>query len=479
MMGIAGSVLLVALLAVGAPLQRADFEARRAEAWVVLRKDLDGYVEWCHSKSLFQEKARALELVLEFDPAHAEARKALGFVRDKNGEWRAPAKPKVFKDFDKKALAEAPERWRAMSADFVGRMAALIETEGLAPEQRELAAREALRFDPDNERIHTRLGDVRGENGKGEKTWVLPETLRAKEGREALRLHVRNAFQRAEGVAQAAPLNEREKRFALPLTAVAAPGLRVVGTTGEDELLLAAQAVLGLQYFLQAVFDSKYVLPHDLTVFLLADPSQLPPFLAGHPGVPEAERARFALLEGGGIPGTNDFAFWTGDTQRRIDGSVRLVLGFWLSGAFEINVTHGWAYEGIGLYLTRALVRSRLTWLAQPSTVLDAQQDLALRQKLIDPATNWMDEALRLVQEKRQPPFPELFQKNALVLTTEDVLTAYTLATYLLEVRPEVVPKMLARLGTGYSAAQGLQEALGMDLATFQAHLARWLSERN
>ncbi len=471
---IAGSVVLVALLAAGAAGQRADFEARRAEAWGLLRKDIEGYVEWCHSKTLFQEKARALGLLLEFEPGHEQARKALGYVRDKSGQWQAPAKPRVFKDFDKKALAEAPERWRAVGAGFVTAMSELVEAAELSPAQRELAAREALRFDPDNERIHTRLGEVKGEKG-----WVLPETLRAKEGRELLRSQVRSAFQRAEGAAEPAPLTEREKRFALAFTAVAAPGLRVVGTTGEEELHLAAQAVLGLQYFVQAVFESKYTLPRDCTVFLLSDPAQLPAFLAAHPAIPAAERALYERLEGSGITGTNDFAFWTGDTQRRIDGIVRLVLGFWLSGAFEINVKHGWAYEGLGLYLTRSLVRSRLTWLAQPSTVLDAQQDLALRQKLIDPATNWMDEALRLVQEKRQPPLPELFQKNATLLTTEDVLTAYTLASYLLEVHPEVVPKLLARLGTGYSASQGLQEALRMDLATFQPHLARWLSERN
>jgi hypothetical protein len=233
-----------------------------------------------------------------------------------------------------------------------------------------------------------------------------------------------------------------------------------------------------MESLLQAVFESKHALPEDTTVFLLSDPAHLGPFLEHHPAVPKEARATFAKLENGGIQGTNDFAAWTGDSQRRIDAVVRLTLGYWLSGAFEIDVRQAWAYEGFGLFLTRSLVRTRMTWFAEPASVGDPQKDMALRQKLLDPATNWMDESLRLLLEKRQPPLAELFKKSGIQLTTEDVLTSYTLATYLLEARPEVVAKMLARLGTGYSTVQAFQEALGMDLATFERHLSRWLKER-
>jgi hypothetical protein len=69
-------------------------------------------------------------------------------------------------------------------------------------------------------------------------------------------------------------------------------------------------------------------------------------------------------------------------------------------------------------------------------------------------------------------------RKYASELTTEDVLYAYTLATYLLEAHPEVVPKMLKRLGTGYPGIPALSEALGMDVPTFERRLERWLTER-
>jgi hypothetical protein len=477
---IAASVVVLALLGhfgagaagAAAAAQLADFDARCAQAQAALEKELESYIAWCQSNSLFNERRKAYELLLELAPEHAEARKTLGHVRAKDGTWKAPEKPKAFRDFDKKALAEAPARWKGHTQTYVDAMLALLEEQGLADDQRERAAAAVLHYDPDNERVHTLLGEVRGEKG-----WVLPETVAAKAQREVLRAHVKTALEGAP-VAESVALTEREKKIPLPLVAVAVPGVRVVGTTQLEELRLAAQAVVGLQSFLQAVFASKHALPKDLTVFLLAAPEHKQPFIASHPLIRPEQRAYYEKLEGGGVQGTSDFAFWTGDMQRRIDGVVRLLLGYWLSGAFEITVDQGWAYEGFGLFLTRALVRTRMTWLAQPSRVLDPKQDVQLRQKLMDPETNWMDEALRMLEEKRQTPLVELFKKDASGLSTEDVLYSYTLATYLLEARPADVPGLLGRVGKGYAPATALQETLALDLAAFERHLARWLKER-
>lgn len=472
----AGSAALAVLLVAGslgrAQAQAPDFDARQAAARAAFVLGLEGYAEWCQGKTLFQSRQKSCELLLELEPAHAGARKALGHTRAKDGTWKPPEKPKVFRDHEKQALAEAAERWRAVVAGYVTALIGLLEDGALSPEQKEAVARAAFRVDPDNERVHVLLGEVQTEKG-----WVLPETARAKERRQVMLAAVRTAFEQAPAM-DAVELSAREQAIPLKLVAFAAPGLRVVGTTGEEELLRAAQAVLALEHFLQTVFESTYALPEDLTVFLLSSPSQRAVFVASHPAIPAAERAQYEKLEGGGIQGTNDFAFWTGDTQRRIDGIVRLVLGYWLAGAFEITWRQGWAYEGFGLFLTRSLVRSRLTWLAQASSVVNGAADMALRQKLLEPETNWPDEALRLLLEKRPPPLAELFEKDASALTTEDVLYSYTLATYLLEAHPEVIEKMLKRLGKGYPGIAAFCEALEMDAATFERHLERWLKER-
>ncbi len=467
----AGGVVLVAQLGSSPSAQLADFDARRAEARAGFVKELEAYAGWCQAKNLFQQKKAALELVLELAPDHAEAHKALGHVRAKDGSWKPPAKPKSFRDFDKQALAEAPGRFEAACAGYLKALGSLLDAPGLSVEQRDLAAADVLRLAPDDEHVHAVLGEVRSQQG-----WVLPETPRGKENRELLRNTVKEALERAPK-AEPVPLTDREKRIPLRLEALAAPRLRVVGTVDEEEQRLAAKAVQALETLLKAVFSSAYALPADSTVFLLGDPKESAALIEHHPAIPEKERAYYLALEGSGIQGTNDFAFWTGDAQRRIDGTVRLVLGYWLSGAFDVGIEHGWIYEGFGLFLTRALVRTRMTWVAQPSEAL-APEELALRQRLLDPESNWMDEAHQVLLAGHQTPLGELFKKGASELTTEDVLLSYALATYLLEARPEVVPDLFERIGGGRARAQAFQEAVGTDLASFEKRLTRWLGER-
>jgi hypothetical protein len=474
MNGRTGTIALAALAATApmAAAQAADFTARLAVARAALVKDLEGYAAWCGGKDLLLERQKALELVLTLDPDHVEAHKTLGHVRAKDGSWSPSEKPRTFRDHDRQALAEAPARFGAATQGYTDALVALLEAGGLAPAERELVAHEALRFHPDDERVHVLLGEVKGDKG-----WVLPETVRAKDRREVLRGLVKTALEGAPP-AQPTAVLPREKAIPLALQAVAAPGIRAVGTANTEELQLGCLAVLALEKLLRDVFASPHGLPDDTTLFLLALPTHKAAFVEHHPGITPAQRPYFEKLECGGVQGTNDFAAWTGDTQQRIDAVVRLALGYWLAGAYHVQVDQGWIYEGLGLYLTRSLVRTRLTWLAQASSVLAPEQDMALRHKLKDPETNWMDEALRLLVERRAPRLVELFPKGAGQLTTEDVLYAYALTTYLLEARPEAVGPMLEQLGKGTARAQAFQQAVGMDLDAFERHFERWLRER-
>jgi len=462
---------LVALAFV-APLRADELELRLATARAELLRALEAHADWCQAKRLFLARKAVCELLLELEPEHAEARKALGFTREKGGAWKPPEKPKTFRDFDKEALGEEPARFQAAVAGYVASLTGMLESDGLAPAERERVGRAALRFAPDDAHLHELLGEVASDHG-----WVLPETVQARAQRAVLREAVARALAEAPEAAPAA-LTERERQIPLHLEAVATPRLRVVGTASPEELALCARAVGALERFAQAALASQHHLPAETTVFLLSDPGHLAKFLEHHPAIRPEQRAYYQALEGAGIAGTADFAFWSGDMQRRIDGIVRLVLGYWISGAYQLQVDCGFAYEGFGLFLTRALVRTRLTWLAQPSKSLDAGADLALRQRLIDPETNWMDEALRLFQEGRVPPLGALVSKSASELSTEEVLYSNALATYLLEARSAAVPRLLERLGNGFARTQALHEAVGMDQDTFQRHFRRWLEER-
>lgn len=469
---LAGTCLLAVLLAGGMAAQDDEFERACAEGRVAFVQALEGHVAWCTGKSMFLAREQALLQLLELEPDHAEARRLLGHTREKDGSWKPPAKPRPPKDFDKKLVAEAETRLAATHGPYVERLVGLLEAGSLEAAARERAAAEVLRFEPDEPRVRA----LRGELRDGER-WVLPETLAARARREELRALVKQAF--ADGLpAEEVPLTERERAFGKKWNAIAAGKLRVVGSVPREELVLCATALQALERFAQGVFGSKYALPAGMTVFLLGDAQQKSDFIEKHPSIAPEARAYYQALEGCGVQGTADFAFWTGDAQRRIDGVVRLALGYWLSGAFELRAEHGWLYEGFGLFLTRSLVRSRLTWLAQPSKTLPSAEDMVLRQKLLEPESNWLDEARKVMQAGHTTPLAELSRKGASELTTEDVLFAYTLASYLLEARPELVAPLCTRVGRGVSPTQALAEALALEPAAIPARLLRWMEER-
>lgn len=464
--------LVAALCALAVATAAQGFEAAFQAARDELARGLDEHAAWCTKNKCYLARETTYELLLTIDPDHEEARRILGYKRDKDGGW-VQEKGRPVKNYDKEAEAEAPGRLRAVEQVYVERMVALLEGGKATADQRDLAIAEALRFDPDNETVHDLLGEVRSEKG----TWVIPETLAAAEQRKQLSAWVREALEGTPPT-QAVERDAFEQKIPLKLKAIESGGLRILGTVDENEMALCAKAVHGMQRLLQLVFDTKQSLPHGARVFLLADPTQKDALLKNHPAIPASQLPLYDPLEGAGIQGTADFAFWTGDPQRRIDGIVRLVLGYQMSGLFKLSTRQGWAYEGFGLYMTRALIRSRLTWLAQPSTVLDAKDDFALRQKLIEPETNWMEETYLLFQDGKGPKLLDVLKKGANELTTEDVLVSYALATYLLEVHPGTVGPLLKKLGTGYSSGGAFGEAMGMDLDAFQARLLRWISER-
>ncbi len=67
--------------------------------------------QWCREHGLRPEATEHLKQVIELDPDHAEARQALGYVKDK-GKWGRPRSPKAPTDEERKArrAAKAEER---------------------------------------------------------------------------------------------------------------------------------------------------------------------------------------------------------------------------------------------------------------------------------------------------------------------------------------------------------------------------------
>ena len=386
---------------------------QRQAAYEALADRLEAHAEWCGEKRLHLERKKTYDVLLELRPNHEDARRILGYKRDKNGEWVPPRKPKKFTDKDPDALDEVPDRRKALYEPFLTSVWELLERDGLEPATFQLLGDDVLRFDPENERVHQMRGEVRM-GGQ----WVMKETLAAKSGRRKFSELIREIISRVPAPEWTRP-DEFEKELGIDWVDVAAmPHFRVLGTGEREETERVALALHAAYDLFREFFGVEGRYGPECRVFILGRPGEGPAFLEKYPLEPN-RRAHYMTLDGTGIEGTSDFAYWARDAPHRIDGIVRIAIGWLLADSYGLTFEDAWAYEGFGLYLTRALVRTRLTWFVQPTAVLDAQADHELRLALMNPEANWMSEALKVFRRGARLNVEELAGKDLTELSTE------------------------------------------------------------
>ena len=451
-----------------------EFEEQREALAQELIERLEDYGDWCRSRKLHLERSKVMESLLDYAPDHAAARRLLGFRKGRDGAWEPPAKPKTFRNYNKGALAESAKRKAEATRRYVTGMAELAYAqEDRASQAYEQACAEVLKFDPDHAGVREHRGEV-----KFEGDWVLRETAAAKEGRRALNELVREAFEQAAEPSVLTPTKE-ERALGVDWThSLKTPRVHVVGSGDLEEVQMTVQALEATHRVFAELFGRRASYPSEGRFYLLANAGEKEALLGNYPGLSARQRDELAALDGTGFPGQPDIAFWSESRPRRIDGTVRLGLGWLVSEGFRVTVQRAWIYEGLGLYLTRALVRTRLTWCVQASAFLQADEDVALRARLLDPDTNWMQEAKEILASDAHPSFESIFPKDPQEFTTEDMLLSYVLVAYLIEAHADELADFLDRIGRGASVAGSLERLTGFRGAVLEKRLETWLSQR-
>ncbi len=449
-------------------------DARRAaRERLVLR--LTELADWCSKKKLYASRSGVFEALIHFDPDHTEARRGLGYKRGRDGEWIPPKKSKEPRDWDKAAAREFPERRTALVVEYREEMLQLLErfAETLTEADRESIFADILFADPDDARVHELRGEV-----KVDDAWVLVQTSRAATRRTQLKERVVEAFASAPKPQRTEP-NEREQALGIEWTAVfATPEVRSLGTGDESEIERMVTAMHATRAYFNGAFGCEASYPDPLTVFTLPRASDKLAFLMGHPSI-DAEYRKFLMdLDGSGIQGSGDLAHWAPDERRRLDGMVRQAIGWLLAGEYGIGTKQGWIFEGFGLYMTRELVGTRLTWFVRESKYLTPEEDQALKARLMDSRANWMNEAHKLFTSDKPTKLQFMLGKTVNQLTTEDMLYAYVLAAFLLEAESEKLPELIRKIGAGSTSQEAFQLVFGLDVRQLDERVKRWLSER-
>ena len=267
---------------------------------------------------------------------------------------------------------------------------------------------------------------------------------------------------------------------------VATDRVRVLSTGERAEALHIAQVLHAERDVFQKIFGVSTDLGQDFTIYLLCDPASKKTFIANLPNLTDVQRSFYEHVDGTGLTGSNSAAWWSSAPERRLDGVTRHGIGAMFQIEFGLTVEAAWAWEGFGLYLTRELIGSRLTWYIVP--VEENQSGAAKKvgvdwmKKLLTPGTNWMNEGYRLVRAGDVSSLAATLARPLNKMTPQDLFVSYVVAAYLLEGQARLLPDMLRRLGSKNGSAQKAVQVwpgvLALEMDVFVPRFERWLGER-
>ncbi|MFT5151915.1 MAG: hypothetical protein ACI841_001902, partial [Planctomycetota bacterium] len=257
--------------------------------------------------------------------------------------------------------------------------------------------------------------------------------------------------------------------------------VRVLGTMMSSEARDTARLAHATGRYYADVLGGRVQLRPGFTIYLLRDPEQRDQLLSGY-GVEGETRRVLSSAAGGWIDADRKvgrahlLGEWDPKRSRRRDGAVRQSMGTLLLDDLWIGAKHGWAWEGVGLYLCYQLTGSRETWFFQPG---QSGNGLATTVwlEMQTPGSDWFTLAEDILPGLPEGALEVLLHKHLNALSDVDLLLSYVLAAYLLEGRPIETPVILKKIGRGAPSDQVFAELLDVEPAVLQQRLLRWLRE--
>ena len=447
---------------------------RASEALVM--SSLAELARWADEHQLYRERDRSWRARLELDPTDERALKALKFRRIGRDQWWPSPSYREPRNRGEAAELAQFERMRseALSAH---RQLLLGQARDMArprSSRRELARR-YLRVESQERGAHALLGEVWHED-----RWLLFESRATLSGRSSL-------IQRAEAcVERSGPrelqASERERGYGLPWRSGSGTNrVRVLGTMSTGEVRDTARLAHAAGSYFAEVFGGRSLLRPGFTIYLLRNALERDQLLAGY-GVEGLTRGVLSTAAGGWIDADKRagraclLGEWDERRSRRQDGAVRQAMGTLLLDDLWIGARHGWAWEGVGLYLCYRLTGSRETWFFQPG---ESSSGLAtpLWLEMQTPGSDWLALARQVLPSLPPNALEPVLARHLNQMSDEDLLLSYVLAGFLLEGRALETPVLLRRIGHGAASAQVFDELLDVGPAELQARLLRWLLE--
>jgi hypothetical protein len=446
--------------------------ARRA-----LLADLTELIGWGTERQLYRDRAATCELVLRFDQDHAAARKWLGYER-RAGAWVRSGRYVQPKNVNAKAHAEYRARSAVVARRFADAVLAVLSegSEHLPRALRREAIEDVLLVDPDNDKARE-MDDAARLGAR----WVLGETARGGRRRRELADAAKVALD-AVPTPRATALSTLETRLGAPwVVAVETATWRVVATTSREEACAAARIATAAAPLFETCFSVVERPPADQIYFMMVDELDWQSALVHHPGCSPAFRKFASSLTSVNLPESEHCLVHAKESEMRLEFAARWAVASLLRRHFGITAARGWAYEGVGLYLTELLTGSHLTYMVRPSRYAPDEGRLKaeLWAKIRHPRSDWFEIAGQLVREHKNPDLAFLLSKDVNTMDAGDLVYAYVMAAYLLEGQADRAPKLLRAIGQGeVPFHDAIPDTLDLDLPGLERRVQVWLTER-
>jgi hypothetical protein len=216
----------------------------------------------------------------------------------------------------------------------------------------------------------------------------------------------------------------------------------------------------------------------DLTVFLFASGADAWAAMDRDPRFTPADRQSARALGGWWVTGKPHALDWSVNGPARVDAALRQTVGLRLRWQSGVDTRRGWAWEGIGLYFSEAVLQSHLTVFAGESAYGPGRVVVpGLADRLRADTSDWLAEGLLMESGAAWPDFRVMLGRSVEVMTPEETLQGYLLARYLIEGRPEDVAATIAAVGKATGPDAWCASALGCTVDGLERRLRRWIRE--
>jgi hypothetical protein len=459
---------------VGVEIQE-DYLGDRERLMERLVKDLEELAGFCQKKRAFAQRNKVCTFILDYDTDHKDSRKTLGFKWDrKTKTWTAPKRKRTPKDADQESAVEAKQRYDTVLNDHRNRMIDLLDAHPDLPSFRadeEIA--KLIKLMPEDPDLRRMRGQVKMVID-GKDKWVSEEFARTETRRLELKQVKKdlndNKPETEQGSIEAWEEDLGPKWSGCNQT----DRIRVIGTIGESERVRIAQQSHIMWDFMDEMTGSS--LEHEYTIYVVSSDSDWSKMVSNWP---DSNRDREFMMKLGGMwMGSQASLRRSTNAAVRIDSSLRGGAGMHLGMVYGISSDVAWLNEGFGLYQTKFLLGTRLTFSVKPSEYID-REGPNFSSRLSGSGANWLKMCRKLFERKTPPKIPFTLGRNVNQITADDILIGYALTAFLLEgCEKDTFSTVANKIGQEeMSSVDALESTLGYDIQTLTRKLQEWLIE--